>query len=173
MYNNNYVKCPICKVVFENKYIQNHYINCLKKYKKIRDIKNNLLQKKKEEEYKQQKRKNETPKRSRNQENQLALYKNNLYKLFNTTNINEKYTYYYQKYLCGKNVAIVGPASSIVRTNSGRLIDTFDVVVRLNKSLPLTRKLIPDIGSRTDILYNSLNRSDFPGENIFQSFSPD
>ena len=166
MYNNNYVKCPICKVVFENKYIQNHYINCLKKYKKIRDIKNNLLQKKKEEEYKQQKRKNETPKRSRNQENQLALYKNNLYKLFNTTNINEKYTYYYQKYLCGKNVAIVGPASSIVRTNSGRLIDTFDVVVRLNKSLPLTRKLIPDIGSRTDILYNSLNRSDFPGENI-------
>ena len=44
--NNNYVKCPICKVVFEQKYIQNHYINCLKKYKKLREIRNNMLQKK-------------------------------------------------------------------------------------------------------------------------------
>ena len=94
------------------------------------------------------------------------MYRNNLYKLYNTTNINEKYTHYYHKYLYGKNVALVGPASSIVRTNSGRLIDTFDIVVRLNKSLPLSRRLINDIGSRTDILYNSLNRSDFPGENI-------
>ena len=167
--NNNYVKCPICKVVFENRYIQNHYINCLKKYKKLRDIRNNILKKKivyeqKEKEY--QKMKNENYKKHQEQENQLTLYRNNLYKLFNTTNINEKYTHYYHNYLYGKNVALVGPASSIIRTKSGRLIDTFDIVVRLNKSLPLSRRLIHDIGSRTDILYNSLNRSDFPGENI-------
>lgn len=164
--NNNYVKCPICKVVFEQKYIQNHYINCLKKYKKLREIRNNMLQKKRVEKYKEHKRKHEHRNQPREQENQLTLYRNNLYKLFNTTNINEKYTHYYHKYLYGKNVALVGPASSIVRTNSGRLIDTFDIVVRLNKSLPLSRRLIHDIGSRTDILYNSLNRSDFPGENI-------
>jgi len=89
--NNNYVKCPICKVVFEQKYIQNHYINCLKKYKKLREIRNNMLQKKRVEKYKEHKRKHEHRNQPREQENQLTLYRNNLYKLFNTTNINEKY----------------------------------------------------------------------------------
>ena len=38
-------------------------------------------------------------------------------------------------------------------------------MVRLNKSLPLPQSRFKDIGCRTDILYNSLNTSDFPGEN--------
>ena len=48
----------------------------------------------------------------------------------------------------------------------GRIINSFDIIVRLNRSLPIKRELYNDIGSRTDILYNSLNRYDNPGENI-------
>ena len=173
MYNNNYVKCPICKVVFQQKYIRNHYINCLQQHNKIMEIKKNILRKKKQQEHeylrKQQKeriRKQQQENKRKPQSNQMTLYNNNLYKLYNTTNINEKYTYYYYKYLYNKNVALVGPASSIIRSNSGKLIDTFDIVVRLNKSLPLPKKIMNDIGSRTDILYNSLNQTDFPGDNI-------
>lgn len=163
--NNNYLKCPICKVVFSQKYIRNHYRSCLEKYNKIIEIKNNIIKRKKiNEERTNRIRINE--KNNSKKEKKLTLYRNNLYKIYNTTNINDKYTYYYKKYLSGKNVALVGPASSIIRTNSGRIIDNFDLIVRLNKSLPLSRKLIVDIGSRTDILYNSLNRYDYPGENI-------
>ena len=75
----------------------------------------------------------------------------------------------YQKlfydYVNGKTVALVGPAESILGTKRGEIIDRFDLVVRLNKSIPLPKDLSKDIGTRTDILYNSLNISDFPGEN--------
>ncbi len=64
-----------------------------------------------------------------------------------------------------KAIALVGPAESILGTKKGHIIDNFDVVVRLNKSIPVPQELYPDVGSRTDVLYNSLNTSDFPGEN--------
>ncbi len=68
-------------------------------------------------------------------------------------------------YIKDKSVALVGPAESILNTKKGHIIDRFDVVVRLNKSIPLPKDLSKDIGTKTDILYNSLNTSDFPGEN--------
>ncbi len=75
----------------------------------------------------------------------------------------------YQKlfydYVEGKSIALVGPAESVLGTGRGEIIDKFDLVVRLNKSIPLPKDLSKDIGTRTDILYNSLNISDFPGEN--------
>ena len=71
----------------------------------------------------------------------------------------------YSRYLKNKSVALVGPAKSIIGTNKGKLIDQFDLTVRLNKSLPLNKRMSVDIGCRTDILYNSLNTTDFPGEN--------
>jgi hypothetical protein len=75
----------------------------------------------------------------------------------------------YEKLFCefvrDKCIALVGPAQSILETRKGDVIDKFDLVVRLNKSLPLPQGLKDDIGSRTDIIYNSLNTSDFPGEN--------
>ena len=43
--------------------------------------------------------------------------------------------------------------------------DKFDLTIRLNKSLPLPTSLKNDIGTKTDIIYNSLNTTDFPGEN--------
>jgi len=75
----------------------------------------------------------------------------------------------YEKLFCefvrDKCIALVGPAQSILETRKGDVIDKFDLVVRLNKSLPLPQGLKDDIGTRTDIIYNSLNTSDFPGEN--------
>ncbi len=69
------------------------------------------------------------------------------------------------EYIRNKSIAIVGPSESIIGTKKGHIIDKFDRIVRLNKSIPLPQNLKDDIGSRTDILYNSLNTSDFPGEN--------
>ena len=77
-----------------------------------------------------------------------------------------KYTYLYSKYVENKNVVIVGPAKSIMQSKQGEFINSFDCIVRLNKSLPIQRKYEEYVGSRTDILYNSLNVTDYPGEII-------
>lgn len=66
-----------------------------------------------------------------------------------------------------KRVIIVGPSITVQECNLGTFINNFDIVVRLNKSLPVPVKMYPHIGCRTDILYNSLNTTDYPGENRF------
>jgi len=76
-----------------------------------------------------------------------------------------KYEELFANYVSNKCIALVGPASSIVGSNKGHVIDKFDLIVRLNKALPLPENLKNDIGSRTDIIYNSLNTIDYPGEN--------
>ena len=76
-----------------------------------------------------------------------------------------KYTQLFREYIRGKSVVIVGPANSIIGTGKGDLIDKFDIVIRLNKALPVPQNLKKDIGSRTDIVYNALNTTDFPGQN--------
>jgi hypothetical protein len=81
----------------------------------------------------------------------------------------KKYTDLFAHYVNGKTVAIVGPANSVVGTNRGSLIDKFDIIIRLNKALPIPKKLMHDIGSRTDIIYNALNTTDFPGQNILDT----
>ena len=77
----------------------------------------------------------------------------------------KEYNKLFTEYVRNKCIALVGPAESIIGTNKGEVIDKFDLVVRLNKSIPVPSKLQPDIGTKTDIVYNSLNVSDFPGEN--------
>lgn len=77
----------------------------------------------------------------------------------------KQYDKLFHEYLNGKSVSLVGPAQSIIGTGKGSMIDKFDLVVRLNKSIPLPKNLKEDIGSRTDIVYNSLNTSDYPGQN--------
>lgn len=77
----------------------------------------------------------------------------------------DKYTQLFAHYLKGKSVVLVGPANSIIGTNLGKTIDKFDIVIRLNKALPIPLNLKNDIGSRTDIIYNALNTTDFPGQN--------
>jgi hypothetical protein len=65
----------------------------------------------------------------------------------------------------GKRVIIVGPSVRIQQCKLGQFIDDFDIVVRLNKSLPVPDYMHEHIGSRTDVLYNSCNTTDYPGEN--------
>lgn len=84
-------------------------------------------------------------------------------------NFLKKYDDLFRKFVENKTIALVGPAESILGTKKGKLIDKFDIVVRLNKSLPLPENLAEDIGTKTTVLYNSLNTTDFPGENKFQS----
>ena len=76
-----------------------------------------------------------------------------------------KYEQLFEEYISNKVVALVGPAQSILLSTNGEVIDKFQIVVRLNKSIPLPAHLAPHIGTRTDVIYNSLNVSDYPGEN--------
>lgn len=59
-----------------------------------------------------------------------------------------------------KKVAIIGPAETAVKFNQGDNIDRYDLIIRMNKSLELTRDHSHSqfIGKRTDILFRSLNK---------------
>jgi hypothetical protein len=65
----------------------------------------------------------------------------------------------YVKYLNGKKICIVGPAPSIleIEPEQGQMIEEYDVIVRLNKALPIPTNLTKYLGTRTDVLYNCLN----------------
>ena len=62
----------------------------------------------------------------------------------------------YGEYLDGKRVIMVAHADSLVGSNSGEFIDSYDSVVRINDSVPIPEDLKPDIGTRCDILYSSI-----------------
>lgn len=72
----------------------------------------------------------------------------------------------YHDFLKDKSVVIVGPAPSIINSNQGKFIDSFDIVVRINKALPIPPKLINDVGTKTDILYNCLKQTSDCGGKI-------
>lgn len=91
---------------------------------------------------------------------EIVLYTDNILNHFF-----KKYDQLFFNFCKDKSVALVGPAQSIIGTLKGDIIDQFDLIVRLNKAIPLPESLKKDIGTRTDIIYNSLNTSDFPGEN--------
>ena len=85
------------------------------------------------------------------------------------TKILNQYSFLFKKFVENKTVAIVGPAKSIIGTGKGKTIDKFDIVIRLNKALPLPMNISKDIGTKTTIIYNSLNVSDYPGQNILDT----
>lgn len=65
----------------------------------------------------------------------------------------------------GKRVAVVGPASSAFNTGKGTYIDSFDYVIRMNKS-PFTvaeGKYAVDIGTRTDVLFHCFHENPVGG----------
>jgi len=68
----------------------------------------------------------------------------------------------YNKYLLGKRVVIVGPASSIVGTKQGPYINSYDVIVRINDALPVPEDLKEDVGTRCDVLYSNMNDKPTP-----------
>lgn len=55
-----------------------------------------------------------------------------------------------------KRVVIVGPAASLHGQGRGELIDSYDVVVRVNLGCPVPEEMQADLGTRTDILYHVL-----------------
>jgi hypothetical protein len=62
----------------------------------------------------------------------------------------------YARLLEGKSVVVVGPAETMLGTGQGRVIDSFDVVVRFNTAIeymPFAGELARDVGARTDVLY--------------------
>ena len=85
------------------------------------------------------------------------------------TKILNQYSSLFRKFVENKTVAIVGPANSIIGSGKGKTIDKFDIVIRLNKALPLPMNISKDIGTKTTIIYNSLNVSDYPGQNILDT----
>jgi hypothetical protein len=71
----------------------------------------------------------------------------------------------FQSYVQGKRIVIVGPSDCNFSYRLGSWIDRQDIVVRLNKSLPVPPAYHDRIGSKTHLLYNNLNTTDFPGQN--------
>lgn len=63
----------------------------------------------------------------------------------------------YKDYLSGKRVAIVGPSKSVMLQEDGELIDSYDVVVRLNNMLDISDEHKKYFGSRTDVVYATLD----------------
>lgn len=62
----------------------------------------------------------------------------------------------FARLLEAKSVIVVGPAETMLGTNRGREIDSFDLVVRFNTAIeymPFAHDLAKDVGARTDILY--------------------
>ena len=63
------------------------------------------------------------------------------------------------KFLKDKRVVVVGPSDHV---NDGKLIDSYDVVVRINQGHKLTN-ISDKYGSRTDILYHCVSQNDNNG----------
>jgi len=71
----------------------------------------------------------------------------------------------YSTLVKGKSLIIVGPSKTVLRKRNADFINSFDLVVRLNKILPIPYNMEQYIGYRTDILYNNCNTTDHGGEN--------
>lgn len=57
----------------------------------------------------------------------------------------------------GKRVALVCPSPTLIGSNDGELIDSYDVVIRVNQKFEMSDKLKLDYGSKGDILIGSFN----------------
>ena len=62
----------------------------------------------------------------------------------------------YAEIIRDKTIAIVGPASYLENSKLGKEIDSYDLVVRINRGIELIENYSSDIGFRTDILYSCL-----------------
>ncbi len=61
-----------------------------------------------------------------------------------------------KNYFEDKKIVIVGPSPHLIGKNYGELIDSFDIVVRINE-LGVVTEMSKDYGSRTDISFLSLS----------------
>ena len=59
-------------------------------------------------------------------------------------------------YLNNKRVIIVGPSPSLIGKNLGKMIDEYDIIIRIKRSFPVDNTLVNDLGKKTNILITSL-----------------
>jgi hypothetical protein len=59
-------------------------------------------------------------------------------------------------FLKNKKVIIIGPSESLLLNKNKDFIESFDIIVRVNRGIEPTDKYADYIGNRTDILYNCL-----------------
>ena len=62
----------------------------------------------------------------------------------------------FNSYLKGKKVALVGPANYLSLVEYGEKINSYDIIVRVNRGIELIEDSSIHLGNRTDILYNCL-----------------
>ena len=84
----------------------------------------------------------------------------------NRTNLNWETFHKYRKevkisknfndYLKGKSVVIVGPSPYLEGKSKGKFIDSFDVVIRMNKGWKIPPTQIKDYGSKTNIRWHCM-----------------
>lgn len=77
----------------------------------------------------------------------------------------------YHNYIKDKNVIIVGPSPWMSGKKYGKMIDEFDIVVRVNQGIFLPNDNNEDFGTRTDIIYTSQRARDEYGTNLPKEFS--
>ncbi len=77
--------------------------------------------------------------------------------LFNNQKLKNKY----ENYLKNKRVVLVGPGHHTKNAKQHDMIESYDIVVRINDGIGLAKKYPEDIGRRTDILYCVLNKMYF------------
>lgn len=62
----------------------------------------------------------------------------------------------FSEYVNGKSVAIVAPGAYLMGSKQRELIESHDLVARINRGFPVPPAMIEDIGERCDILYHLL-----------------
>jgi len=72
----------------------------------------------------------------------------------------------FSQFVDGKTVAIVGPATTIVGSKQKDKIESFDLVVRMNKALPIPADMEIDTGSRCDLFYHCMSERPEEGGKI-------
>jgi hypothetical protein len=62
----------------------------------------------------------------------------------------------YARFLKNKRIVLVGPSPSLLDRVDGKLIDSYDIVIRIKKGYPIPKRLVSHLGRRTDILCTHL-----------------
>jgi len=76
----------------------------------------------------------------------------------------------YSEFLDNKRVVLVGPSGHLKGSNRGKLIDAYDVVVKMNVGYVVPDKLINDYGRRLDVYYCSVSTYFFRNNRLFNCF---
>ena len=71
--------------------------------------------------------------------------------------------HYEADYFSGKTIAIIGGGDTALQEKNGYYIDSFDIVIRINRGIDNYLDKSEYLGSRTDILFHGLHEDPFNG----------